>query len=82
MTEKIRYWLIIKLAGNMPVVLNMNIARPNGFEGCLAEFPRVDLPRIFHGNVLWHKQHHSLLTPHRDVSIRQLREETSDEKII
>jgi hypothetical protein len=64
---RFRYWLIIFLAGNMPVVLNMVVARPAGFTGVIAYFPHPTSGGIFSDNVLLHEEREYILAPKRDV---------------
>lgn len=69
LVHKLRSKLIIWLAGNCPVVLNMNIARPNGFRGDLIRFPKPK-PIIFWNNYISNEpldKHQSILTPRRDM---------------
>ncbi len=70
MKYKLRYWMIEKLVGNMPVVLNINIARPTGYIGALVKFPKPELPGIFSNNFLWDKEVDAIITPRRDVIIK------------
>jgi hypothetical protein len=66
--DYLRYVIIETLAGDMPVVLNMNIHRPECFKvGNLASFPH-DKIGIFSNNYLIHyrKNMESILTPCRD----------------
>lgn len=63
----IRYWLIEKLVGDMPIVMNVNIARPNGFAGKLVFCPYPEKPGIFSHMVLLGEERENLITPTRDV---------------
>ncbi len=64
---RFRYFLIEMLAGDMPIVMNVNIARPKGFIGALSCFPYPKKPAIFTKNVLLHEERKNIITPTRDV---------------
>lgn len=64
---RLRYFLIRALAGDMPVVLNMVISRPEGFKGALARFQRPTFPGMFENNVLLSKSRDEILSPKRDT---------------
>ena len=64
---RLRYWLIEVLAGDMPVVMNMVIARPKGFDGSLTYFPNPALPGLFMNIVLLSEPREELLSPKRDT---------------
>jgi len=67
--EKLRYFLIKLLAGDIPVVLNMTIHRPAGFSGNLAYFPNPKAPGFFSYNKLLDKPGESILIPTRDEGL-------------
>ena len=64
---RLRYWLIEALAGDMPVVINMVVARPKGFEGSLVRFINPHLPGLFTKNVLLGESREEILSPKRDT---------------
>lgn len=64
---RIRYFIIEMLAGDMPVVINMTITRPNRFKGALVYFPDPKLPGIFTKNTLLSTEGRNILTPTRDM---------------
>ena len=65
--RRLRYWLIEALAGDMPVVINMVVARPKGFEGPLVRFINLNLPGLFTKNVLLCESREEILSPKRDT---------------
>ncbi len=62
-------WLIAKLAGDMPIVLNVNISRPKGYTGALVKIHKPELPGIFSSLFLYDKENDAIVTPRRDVKI-------------
>ena len=68
--NKIRYWLIEILAGDMPVVVNMVIARPMGYLGAIVSFAKPELPGLFTKNILLSEQRIAILSPKRDSEFR------------
>lgn len=72
---RIRNKLVMLIVGDMPVVLNMNISRPEGFnyvtsdkaQGNLIYVPKPDLPHLIQNNVFLSTERKNLLSPTRDV---------------
>ena len=69
--RNLRYWLIEKLASDMPVCLNMNISRPKGYCGPLVYLPNAKLPALFLKNLFLHKESEAILTPTRDINMQK-----------
>jgi hypothetical protein len=71
----LRYWVIEVLVRDMPVVMNMNIVRPLGYEGTMTLFPEPKRPSIFSNNVLMctggMKKANAIITPRRDISLTE-----------
>jgi hypothetical protein len=67
--NKIRYFIIESLAGDMPIVMNMNICRPDGFVGNLLYIPDGDKSGIIENIVFNDKGHEHILSPKRDIII-------------
>lgn len=64
----IRYNIIELIARDMPVVLNVNIARPSGYQGKLIDIPRADLPGMFSGLVFpGADERPAIISPTRDI---------------
>lgn len=71
--DKIRKDLIMALAGNMPVVLNMRIAP--GIPGCdIVNFPNTLKPWIFCSNEISGIPSECILIPIRDAELGRSRE--------
>ena len=71
--KKVRYYLIVFLARDMPVVLNMHISRPKGYCGPFAYFPNHKKPRIFVKNYLDDQENEAILIPERDFRCHKRR---------
>lgn len=69
--NKLRYWAILKLSGDIPVVLNMNIVRPKCFDGELILFPNPKRTGLVYGCVLdcGKNRDMAIITPKRDVKL-------------
>jgi hypothetical protein len=69
----LRYWIIEMLVQDMPVVMNMNIVRPPGYEGIMTLFPEPKRLGIFSNNVLMctdgMEKANAIITPKRDISL-------------
>ena len=66
MINKLRYLFIELLAGDMPIVLNMTIYRPDGYTGALAYFPNGKLAGMFTKNKLMKESRTFIIIPTRD----------------
>lgn len=51
--NRIKYFLITVLSGDMPVVLNMNISSPPQYENPLFYTPTTTAPMLISGNNLY-----------------------------
>lgn len=75
MFTRMRYFFIQLLAGDMPVVLNMNILNPEGYEGTLIELTRG--PCLFCNNYIdccSNTKRTSILSARRDVDPNNTKE--------
>jgi len=71
MFDAIRYNLIELLVGDMPVVINMTISKPNGYKGAMGSFPCSNKPGLVTKNHFLADETGQLLTPSRDINAQE-----------
>ena len=64
--QRFRYWLIEKLVGNMPVVMNLVISRPKNYDGSMIIIDG-NKPGIISHNVLLNIEGKAIIEASRDV---------------
>lgn len=73
--NRIRFAIIEMLAGDIPVVLNMNIVTPHGADVVIVQFPDSKKPGLFCNNRIYGDDAYTenpILTPCRDYDVKAL----------